>query len=203
MGEKPRALPTLTQRLLLRKRPWPVQQATVALAPNPETGKLAAAPTVKTATLVRSKFCYECIPTYATPPHSPVIWPSIQRGLRICIGGFRSSPVLPLYAGSGEPPLQLRCDYMNLIYYRLRWTLNASYRTVLDPRADEWYQLASPCYLLGQILLASGRKEELTWKSSSLKIDWSLRIICHINTLVITGVTSNIRLISLLYRILA
>ena len=87
--------------------------------------------------LVRSKLDYGCEAySSATPTVLKMLDPVHNEALRICTGAFRSSPVQSLYAESGEPPLSLHRDYMNLIYYaRLQRTVTPTYRVVFGPLA--------------------------------------------------------------------
>ena len=87
--------------------------------------------------LVRSKLDYGCeVYSSATPTVLKMLDPVHNTALRICTGAFRSSPVQSLYAESGEPPLSLHRDYMNLIYYnRLQRAVTPTHRVVFGPLA--------------------------------------------------------------------
>ena len=89
--------------------------------------------------LVRSKLDYGCEAySSASPTVLQKLDPVHNEALRICTGAFKSSPVQSLYAESGEPPLSLHREYMNLIYYtRLqRNPRSPSYVTVMDSRSE-------------------------------------------------------------------
>nr|BDT63038.1 MAG: hypothetical protein [Trachysalambria curvirostris nimavirus] len=89
--------------------------------------------------LVRSKIDYGCEAySSATPTVLKMLDSVHNEALRLCTGAFRSSPVQSLYAESGEPPLNLHRDYMNLIYYtRLQRIPNSpTYRAVFNPHVD-------------------------------------------------------------------
>ena len=63
--------------------------------------------------LVRSKLDYGCI-VYSSARPSVLRWldPVHNRGIRLAIGAFPTSPVLSLYAESAEPPLHYRRDVL-------------------------------------------------------------------------------------------
>ena len=89
--------------------------------------------------LVRSKLDYGCeVYSSATPAVLQKLDPVHNEALRICTGAFRSSPVQSLYAESGEPPLNLHRQYMNLIYYTrlMRDPRSPSFSSVMDRRLD-------------------------------------------------------------------
>ena len=97
--------------------------------------------------LVRSKLDYGC---EAYSSASPTVLKKLDavhhEALRICTGAFKSSPVPSLCAESGEPPLSLHRQYMNLIYYtRLqRNPESPTYKAVsrserLDPEETKQY----------------------------------------------------------------
>ena len=87
--------------------------------------------------LVRSKLDYGCEAySSASPAVLSMLDPVHNTALRICTGAFRSSPVQSLYAESGEPPLSLHRDYMNLLYYsRLRRSETPTHRAVIGTPA--------------------------------------------------------------------
>ena len=89
--------------------------------------------------LVRSKLDYGCEAySSASPTVLKKLDPVHNEALRICMGAFKSSPVQSLYAESGEPPLSLHREYMNLIYYtRLqRNPKSPSCKAVMDSRSE-------------------------------------------------------------------
>ena len=89
--------------------------------------------------LVRSKLDYGCEAySSAKPAVLQKLDPVHNEALRICTGAFRSSPVQSLYAESGEPPLDLHRQYMNLIYYTRiqRDPRSPAYGTVMDSRSE-------------------------------------------------------------------
>ena len=68
--------------------------------------------------LIRSKLDYGCQIYSSAPEHILKSLNSVHNeALRLCTGAFRSSPVVSLYAESGEPSLTIRRQQMSLQHY--------------------------------------------------------------------------------------
>ncbi|XP_066906454.1 uncharacterized protein [Halyomorpha halys] len=69
-------------------------------------------------TLVRSKLDYGCNAYNSSSGTTLKMLDSVQNaGLRIATGAFRSSPINSLNVDAGEPPLDLRRQQLDLIYF--------------------------------------------------------------------------------------
>ncbi|XP_047739413.1 uncharacterized protein LOC125178802 [Hyalella azteca] len=78
----------------------------------------------------RSKLDYGCIIyQYANKETLSVLDSIYNSAIRICTGAFRTSPILSLYAESGEPPLYLR---------RIQLTLQMIARLKQLPQSPTW-----------------------------------------------------------------
>ena len=68
--------------------------------------------------IIRSKLEYGCF-VYSTAKEKvlDLLSPIHNAALRLCTGAFRSSPVLSLYAETGEPPLSFRRKQLLLQFY--------------------------------------------------------------------------------------
>ncbi|XP_014291892.1 uncharacterized protein [Halyomorpha halys] len=69
-------------------------------------------------TLVRSKLDYGCNAYNSSSGTTLKVLDSVQNaGLRTATGAFHSSPINSLYVDAGEPPLDLRRQQLDLIYF--------------------------------------------------------------------------------------
>ena len=93
--------------------------------------------------LVRSKLYYGCI-GYGSASKTALakLDPVHNRGLRLSLGAFRSSPVEILYAEAHEPPLEIRRDTLALQYILKRKAnpANPAYDVVFNPKHQELYK---------------------------------------------------------------
>ena len=85
--------------------------------------------------MIRSKLDYGCtIYSSAKPYILERLDPVHNAAIRLSIGAFRSSPVLSLYAESGEPPLRLRRMQLMLQQYaRMQQLPGSGVHSSLDP----------------------------------------------------------------------
>ena len=93
--------------------------------------------------LVRSKLDYGCI-VYGLASKTALakLDPVQNKGLRLSLGAFRSSPVESLYVEAHEPPLEIRRDKLALQYIlKLKANPeNPAYDVVFNPKHQELYK---------------------------------------------------------------
>lgn len=90
--------------------------------------------------IIRSKLDYGCyLYDSAKDNVLNLLNPIHNCAIRLCTGAYRSSPVLSLYADSGEPPLQIRREQLLLQYYvrSLQLPTSAAYQLVLPNDDDD------------------------------------------------------------------
>ncbi len=93
--------------------------------------------------LVRSKLDYGCIVYGETfKSYAKMIDPIHNKGLRICTGAFRSSPVCSLYVEANEPPLYIRRIKLSLQYANQLMSneKNPAYHTVFTPNCSDHFE---------------------------------------------------------------
>ena len=91
--------------------------------------------------LVRSKLDYGCIVGSASKTALTKLDPVHNKGLRLSLGAFRSSPVESLYVEAHEPPLEIRREKLALQYtIKLKANPgNPAYDVVFNPKYQHLY----------------------------------------------------------------